>query len=484
MSNTFQGKIVQYVPCLPPMNLHNQAVKKSFLLISIFGILLSACKSLSPINEPEPSPVPPAPVSEVNVPVLVPKTTLTRLINSQVPQTLIQENGMGFGTGIEGDLLISRNGPITWTALDSQLIELKVPIKILGEVGLKKSGLGNFLRTKLPLNETLEPIIVIDPVINPDWSVGISSFELIDLGGNLDLEILGMELDLTDLLRKEIKKRGEQYFSENATIVNLKPIVDLAWAQVGKPFQVELEGIQTAFSIQPQEIQFKEFFDQGESLNIWLGLKGKVNSHPASAAPSRAFPLPDLSANENGNNQLDILMPLTLKYEELDRLLAINLDNKVFRIDKKTTMIPSEIRTQAYGELVAVSMNFFAEQSNGKTLEGSIFAVGKPMYDSESRQVFFKDINFKLESGNLGAQTTASLKKRKIIKNIEKRAVFPIGELLDESLESIQDRLGLATPIASLQIQNLQIDPAGFYPTQNGLMIQIAAKGTVGVDWN
>lgn len=456
---------------------------KSFLLFGLVIISFSACKTLSPTSDPGPLLLPPPALSSVNVPLQIPKATLDRIFNSQIPAVLFDEKEVDMGSGISGDLKLSRNGGITWAALDSQLIELRVPISVQGQVGLKKGGLGSFFKSKIPINEQLNPVFVVDPEINSNWDLGIKALELVDLGGSLTLDILGMQVDLSSLIGREIRKWSEQNLVGQESIVSLKPLIDLTWAQVGKPFEVELEGVKTAFSIQPQEVRFREFFDANQNFNVWLGLSGKVNSHPANAAPSRAFPLPKLSPNLNDKNELEILMPLSVSYLELDQLLAENLSDKLFRIDKKTTMIPSNIKTQAFGEFVSVSMDFFAEKSNGKSLEGTIFAVGKPAYDGQLRRLIFKDVNFKLESGNFGAQTGVGLKKRKIIKNIERRAVFPIGELLDGSLGSIQDRLGLSTPIADLEIQNLNILPAGFYPMKNGLLIQIKATGKVGVDW-
>jgi hypothetical protein len=456
---------------------------KSILILAWLASSFSACKSLSPTSNPGPSPMPPPAISSVNVPLQIPKATLDKIFNSQIPKVLFGEKGLDMGSGINGDVKLSRNGTITWTALDSQLIQLTVPVLVQGQVGLKKGGLGSLFKSKIPINKQFNPVFVVDPEINSNWDLGIKAFELVDLGGSLMLDVLGMQIDLSSLVGKEIRKWSEQNLIGKESIASLKPLVDLTWAQVGKPFQVELEGVQTAFSIQPQEVRFKEFFDANQNFNVWLGLAGKVNSHPASAAPSRAFPLPKLSPNPNNSNELEIIMPLTIGYNQLDQLLAENLADKVFQVDKKTTMIPSTIKTQAFGELIAVSMDFFAEQSNGKSLTGTIFAVGKPTYDIENRQLIFEDINFKIESGNLGAQTSIGLKKRKIIKNIERRAIFPIGDLIDESMASIQNRLGLSTPIADLKIQNLKIIPAGFYPLKNELLIQLKATGKVGVDW-
>lgn len=450
--------------------------------VGLIGLIFS-CKSINPSANPQPSLPPPPATAGVNVPLKIPKETLSKLLNSQIPTMLLQEEGLDMGSGITGDLQLKRNGSILWTALDSQRIQLTVPVNVVGEVGLKPKGLGSLFQSKLPLDENFSPVFIIDPVINPDWSIGAESFELVELGGNLAIELLGMQLDLSGLLSKEIRKWGEENLSGGRQLASLKTLVDLAWAQVGKPFSIDWIGGSTAFSIQPQEVRLREFFDAGQNYNLWLGMNGKVNSHPAGAAPSRAFPLPGLSENENPENKFDLLIPLPVSYATLDELLKENLEGKAFRVDKKTTMIPSHIRTRDFGDLLAIDMDFTAVQTSGKTLSGTLFVVGKPKYDVSSQSLVVEDVNFKMESGSLGAQTGVGLKKRKIIRRIESRAVFPIGEVLTESLGSITDRLRLSTPIADLKIDHLSIEPSGFYPMAKELVIYMKATGDVDVRW-
>ena len=464
---------IQFIPRLP----------KILLSIIIPTVFFSACKSINPAIDPGPSSAPPLAITEINVPLEIPKQTLSKLLNSQIPSVLLKEKGLNMGSGITGDLMLKRNGQITWMALDNQRIQLTVPINVIGEVGLKPKGLGNLFQSKLPLDEDFSPVFVIDPVINPDWSIGAESFELIDLGGNLGVDVLGMQVDLSGLLSKEIRKWGNENLTGGKEVASLKTLVDLAWAQVGKPFSIDWIGGQEAFSIQPQNIRLNEFFDEEQNYNIWLGMQGKVNTHPADAAPSRAFPLPGLSKNDNSKNELEIVMPLSVSYSKLDDLLKQNLEGKSFRIDKKTTMIPSNIKTQAFGDLLAINMDFSAEQTNGKTLSGTLFVVGKPEYDVTSESLIFKDVNFKMESGSFGAQAGVGLKKGKIIRRIESKAVFPIGELLEESLGSISERLGLSTPIMNLKIADLIVEPSGFYPMSKELVIHMKATGHVDVQW-
>ncbi|MEB2783362.1 DUF4403 family protein [Algoriphagus persicinus] len=453
------------------------------LAIVLIALFSYSCKSINPSINPGPSTPLPSAIARVNMPLKIPKETLSKLLDSQVPAVLLQEKGLDMGSGITGDLQLKRNGKITWSALDSQRIQLTVPINVVGEVGLKRKGLGSLFQSKLPLDEDFSPVFVIDPVINSNWGIGAESFELVALGGNLAVEVLGMKVDLSGLLSKELRKWGNENLTGGKEIASLKTLVNLAWAQVGKPISISWIGGNTAFSIQPQHVKLKEFFDTDQNYNLWLGMDGKVNSHPVYAAPSRAFPLPGLIQNENPTNELEILIPLTISYATLDELLKQNLEGKEFRVDKKTTMIPSNIKTQAFGDLLAINMDFIAEQTNGKTLNGTLFVVGKPAYTTPSQSIIFEDVNFKMESGSFGAQTGVGLKKRKIIRSIESKAVFPIGEMLNESLGSITNRLGLSTPIMDLKVANLSIEPLGFYPLAKELVIQMKASGEVDVKW-
>lgn len=88
-----------------------------------------------------------------------------------------------------------------------------------------------------------------------------------------------------------------------------------------------------------------------------------------------------------------------------------------------------------------------------------------------------------MESGNFGAQAGVGLKKRKIIRRVERKAIFPIGDVLEESFGSITNRLGLSTPIVDLKVANLTIEPSGFYPMAKELVIHMKASGKVDAVW-
>jgi hypothetical protein len=172
------------------------AIKKTLIFWIGAGLLAVSCKSLDPTAS-LPLPTVPKTSSVVNVPLDIPFTTLTAVANRETPSLIFRQRGMDLGNGLIGDFAFSRNGKIQLRALDQQRLEVVFPLKIQGEIGLKPGGIRNLLQTKVPINQTLAPVFVINPQVQSNWYLGISEFELLDLGGKMALSVLGIELDLS-----------------------------------------------------------------------------------------------------------------------------------------------------------------------------------------------------------------------------------------------------------------------------------------------
>ncbi len=465
------------------MNLQNR-IRQSFYFraIFLFFLGLGACKSLDPTANPPLIPVPTA-YSKVNVPVRIPMETLENLINQRIPPVLFEESRMDMGNGLVGDLNFSRNGMARIEAVDAQRFQLILPVRVRGEVGLKPGGLRNLFQSKIPLDQSFAPVMLLNPQVNPNWSLGLSEFELLDLGGKMTFNVLGMELDLSQLVRNEIRDYASKNLTSNPNLVPLKPQVDQVWNQVGKPIAVDFLGKKMALSIQPDSVLLSESLSPALGYQLNLGLRGKVNVHPADAAPSRAFPLPNLTENRSAENRLEIRIPLRLTYAELNEMLVENFASQTIRINKKTVFRPENFRTRAYGQKLGIQMDFTAVQESGKEIKGELFLVGLPVYNSAQQVLIFDQVNFHLQSDSPKAKTAAALKKGKIIRQLNRKLRFPLAEVMEGSLGGIRERLALQTPIADLQVINLEIYPEGFFPTVGGLEIQLMATGEVDVRW-
>lgn len=466
------------------MNLRHYFSKNSFLafLLVVLIVLSSSCKVLDPtaslplVQAPKAS-------SYVNVPIEIPNSSLTRLINQTIPPILFNDPSMDLGSGIQGDLEFIRNGEIRLMSLDSQRLEVTFPLSIRGEVGLKPGGLRNLLQGKIPINQSLSPVFVVNPQIQPNWNLGISEFELLDLGGKIGISALGMQIDLSPMIRNEIRSFVNKNLTSNPDLIRLKPLVESVWNQVGMPVFVDLAGKKIAFSIQPETINIREYAVPQKGYHLDLGLAGQIQTHPASAAPGRPFPLPKISENRDQSNILDINIPLYLSYKELDALIQESFEGQVIRMNKKYFFRPSNFKTRAYGERMGIAMDFQAIEANGKTLSGELFLAGLPVFDSKSKELVFEKLDFHLKSESGKARLAATLKRNQVIRQVNKRMRFSLEDVLEESLKGINERISIQTPYADLKLEGLEVYPDGFFPTISGMDIRVKAKGQVSVQW-
>jgi hypothetical protein len=467
------------------MNLRHYFSKNSFLASLLLGGLIalsSSCKVLDPaatlplVQAPKAS-------SYVNVPIEIPNSTLTRLINQTIPPILFNDPSMDLGNGIQGDLEFLRNGEIRLMSLDSQRLEVTFPLSIRGEVGLKPGGLRNLLQGKIPINQSLSPVFVVNPQIQPNWNLEIREFELLDLGGKIGISALGMQIDLSSMIRNEIRSFISKNLTSNPDLIRLKPLVESVWNQVGMPVFVDLAGKKIAFSIQPETIKLREYATPQKGYHLDLGLSGQIQTHPASAAPSRPFPLPKISENRDQTNSLEINIPLYLSYQELDAMIQESFEGQVIRMNKKYFFRPSNFKTKAYGERMGIAMDFQAIEANGNMLSGELFLAGLPVFDSQSKELVFEKLDFHLKSESSKARLAAKIKRNQVIRQVTKRMRFSLEDVLEESLKGINERISIQTPYADLKLKGLEVYPDGFFPTISGMDIRVKARGQVSVEW-
>ncbi len=456
--------------------------KRPLLFCLGLGLFAVSCKTLDP-SASLPLPTVPKTSSVVNVPLDVPFTTLMAVANRSTPNVLFNQRGMDLGNGLVGDFEFSRNGKIQFRALDQQRLEVVFPLKIQGEVGLKPGGLRNLLQSKVPFNTNLAPVFVINPELQSNWYLAIPEIELLDLGGKLGFSVLGIELDLSPIVRQEIRRFAKQELTSKPNLLPLKPLMESIWKQVGQPMLVDMEGKKTGLSIRPDSVKIREYLLPNKGLHIDLGVKGQVQVHPSNALPSRAFPIPKVSPNTDASNRIDLQLPLEFTYGELDALIQKSFGGQSIPMNKTYRFNATQFRTQAYGERLGITVAFTAVSTKGGDLKGELFLVGRPVYDPATRFLQVVDLDFVMKSGSAKAMLGTMIKKGKIHRELSQRMKMPLGETITESLQGLQDRLSLQTQVANLSIQNLQIVPLGFYPTATGLAIPLQATGTTAIQW-
>lgn len=297
------------------------------------------------------------------------------------------------------------------------------------------------------------------------------------------LSVLGIELDLSPLVRQEIRRFAKQELTSKPNLLALKPMMESIWNQVGKPIVVDVEGKKTGLSIRPDSVKFREYLQPNKGLHLDLGFRGQVQVHPVAAVPSRAFPLPTISPNTDASNRIDLELPLVFTYSELDALIQQSFGGQAIRMNKNYVFQAKQFRTQAYGDRLGITVAFTATSTKGGELTGELFLVGQPVYDPVTQVLRVDNLDFVMKSGSAKAMLGTMIKKGKIHKQLSQQMKMPLGETIGESLKGLEGRLSLQTSVANLAIQGLQIVPIGFYPTATGLAVHLKATATTSIQW-
>lgn len=418
------------------------------------------------------------------IPLIVPKNILNQIVQDQIPPVLFEKKSLDMGNGIEGDLSFSRAGEAFWSSIDGQTLELALPLRIQGRVGLKNSGLGTFFKSKVAIDRSFVPLVTFDPAISSDWKLELRDFELVDFGGKVDLRVLGFEIDLSNIVGREIRNLAAKKLGTGTNLLDLKPFATAQWSKIeNQVFFLNFEDEKLGFSVHPQEVRFQEFFDSSQNLNLLLAFEGEVKSHVKEIFP-RPSSIPYLLNYPVGfENKLALSLPISISFDRLNFLLKENFSGTRIPIDSRTTLSCSNFKTSAFGELVAINMDFVANQGSKKPISGAVFVVGKPFFDMQNKSFRISDVNFKVYGTNFGRQTAIGLKKRKIIRQIEKKVVIPLGNRLDESLGEIEKQFQVPTPYADFKLDQLKISSLFFYPKTAELSILVHLEGKLEVDW-
>jgi hypothetical protein len=449
-------------------------------------LLVFSCKGINPEKPKsagEPTPLPSA-KSSIYFPLEIPLDFIEEKLNDEFQHLLFADQGIPVGSGLTTDLQLFKTGDVSISSIGNNKLQFRLPVQLKGKLNVEKKLFGQKISTSIPYDEVLAPEISFRPVIGEDYEVGFADIQIEGWGRPMSYDLLGYTLDLDPLMRKHMQKLLEtQLSAQNLKGIGFKSLLEATWANFSEPLPFSQNGHKGYISTRPQILKLSEEIS-GRTLKLHIGLEGEVTTTMGQKPEHKAAQLPRLVKNDNSHNQADITLPLSISYGEIDRYLNQELVGQQFQLDKGTVLLPKRFSTQGFGDRALVKMTFTAKRKGKKDLDGDMYLVGKPAYDSEKEAIYFEEIEFDLNTKNVLANSANWLKQNKITSEIEKRAYFPIGEYLTEAREEINRHSEIQTSFASISIKNPKLDVLGIFATQEDVRLYLNSTGWVDVQLN
>lgn len=463
-----------------PMPKHN-------IRIVLFAIiLLASCKSIKPDNPPTPTlPGPPFATSSINIPIEIPLTQIEGRLNAVPVSKLFQDQGLSLGSGLTADVDVDRNGPIKLQGLDNSNLQVRMPMKVRGSLKIEKKVFGQVLSTSIPFDESISPQFRFQPAIGENWDIQIKDLQIDNWGRSLRYNLLGFEIDLEPLIERQVQRvLDNQMLASNLIQLDFRHTAQETWDMFAGSHSMELDGFHAYLSTQPESIHVSQEFGADQVLRLYVGLEGAIDAGIGNAPKVVKKPLPSISPNDRKDNGLDVKIPVVIPFPELDSYLNRQFSGQTLRLDSKTTLVPSNLHTSQYGDKTLLSMDFKAVRKDKKEISGKMYFAGIADYDSDAKTIQLTKPQFDVKSDDFFSNLAMRLKRAKIQRQIRKVASFPIGGILADAPNTLQQMLRLDLGFGTMKVEESALDVIGIFQTENDIRLYLQGSGKVQVDIN
>ncbi len=454
-----------------------------FITAILLFIIVTSCGTTAKIESMKPEPDDAAPLvyenvySYINMPISIKLKDIENKTNGLLTG-LIYEDNIIDDDDIE--MKVWKLSPITITNLDGK-IKTVLPLKVFAKYRYGVNKLGVDLRDTKEFN--LNGVITLISDVNlTNWKVNTNTkLENIDWNDAPTMSILGKNMPITYLInpavsifRSKIEKKIDESISK---AMDFKPNVLDAMQKICTPFEMNA-AYQSWLRIVPAEIYTTEAKIVKENIALQMGMKcnmetligikpemkfdkDKIILKPVSKMPD------DVSAN----------IVAVSTYADASRIITKNFAGQTFGDgSKKVTIQKVDIWHKAGKMVIALDML--------GSLNGTVYLMGFPQYNAETKEIFFDQLGYALDTKSRLMRSANWLAQGVILKKIQKTCRYSITPNLDEAKKSMATYLNNFSPMPGVfvngKIEN--IDFQKIQLTNKGIIAFVKVKGNVNVN--
>lgn len=409
--------------------------------------------------------------SAINIPVEIDVRELEKSLNEQLQGAIYEDKDLK-----DGDRMMIRaeKRENIRLSIDSNLIKYRVPLKlwIKYDLGISKVEADGLLTLNFRTNFD----------ISRSWEIRtFTEIESFDWAQKPRLRMGAMNLPIgfiADIVLKNsrtvISRNIDQLVQEQ---FNLREMVEDTWKKMFQPMLIS-EAYNTWLTVNPQLIGMTPLSMKGHYIRSNIFVEGqpqvRVGRRPQDIRPT---PLPPLQIQQEALEGFTLHINTDITYEEAERIAKQQLVNETFSQGKRSVTIKD---IELYGQGDKMVVNTVLQGS----YNGSIYLVGKPIYDPRLNTIDIRDLDYTLDTRSFLARSAGWLLKSTIKKKIEENMNFLLDYNLKEMQVQFQEQLrdykisegiSLKGELQEFGIQNAYLKP-------ESIAVELVLKGRVNVD--
>ncbi len=419
------------------------------------SLLFIGCSTTQKIEALKPPPSDDTPMvfntkaSYVNMPLEITLAEIENQLNKALTGDIYSD------TDIEKDkteLKITKTGAIQLREINGK-IETIFPLKIWAKFKYGIDFMG--------LNDTKE--VNLNGILTVTSDVKLSNWKL-ETNSNINdiqwtespsINIAGKNIPITYIINPAISifkaKISAKIDEAIQKTCDFKPQVLNVLEKMSAPFLMS-EQYQTWFKLIPLEVNVTDAILSDSKIKMNLGLKCNmqtiVGMKPKSSFDKLAI---QFKAVDKINEKFTANVAAISTYESASKVISNNFKGKAFGSGSKTIVIQKVDLWQKEGKII------IALDMTG-SINGTIYLSGIPNYNAVTKEIYFDQMDYVLNTKGLITKTASWLLQGVILKKIEENCRYSIKQNLEEGKKSMLPYLNNYSPMKGVFVNGMTGD--------------------------
>ncbi|TDE54764.1 DUF4403 family protein [Flavobacterium sp. GT3P67] len=458
----------------------------SALLIILSIALITSCSTTSKIATLKPEPDDAIPLvyenipSFINLPISVKLKDIENQTNSLLNGLIYEDNN------IEDDdieMKIWKLAPITIkndNGANGQKIRTVLPLKAIVKyrIGTKKMGVELYNTKEFNLDGV---VTLLSDVGLTNWKMNTKTeLKSLDWNESPTMTVFGKNVPVTYLINPGIKlfksKIEKKIDDAIAKSMDFKPNVLAALEKICAPFQMS-DTYESWLRIVPIEIYSTNAKLKNDTFVLEMGMKcnmetliGKQPESKFNASKIILKPVSKIPQEITAN------IVAVSTYLEASKLMTKNFAGQEFGSGSKKIKVQNVAIWHKNGKMI-IALDVLG------SVNGTIYLAGFPQYNDKTKEVYFDELDYALDTKNKLMRTANWLAQGLILRKIEQSCRYSIKPNLEEGQKSMMTYLKNYSPMQGvfvngkmeeIQFQKIQL-------TNQAIIAFIKVKGTVNV---
>ena len=421
-------------------------MKKFFLHLSniILFFLLFSCSSTSKIASSKPEPSQNVPMayktttSFVSMPMEISLKEIENQLNKSLSGLIYQDDNL---EDDKTEMKIWKTAPIKLVEKDGK-IESLLPLKIWAKFKYGTEFMGLNDTREIELNGT---IILLSNVKLSNWKMNTNSvIEDFQWSESPTILVAGKKVPITYIINPTLSmfkaKMAKKIDDAIQKSCDFKPYVLNVLQTMSKPFETS-QQYETWFKMTPVEVYVTDAVLQKSKIKMDLGLKCTMQTM-VGEQPKATFDKETVSFKPVSKvpDKTTASVAAISTYESASRIITKNFQGKEFASGSRKIVVQKVDLWAKDGKMI------IALDMTG-SINGSIYLSGVPMYNAITKEIYFEQMDYVLNSKGILTKTANWLLQGVILKKIEESCHYSIKENLDEDKKSLLPYLNNYSPM-------------------------------------